>query len=154
MVDVMYVASAGGHLSELLSLKPLFDKHKSIIITEKTASTLKLKDEFKLKYVAYTSRQYMFKHIFLFTYNIFKAIGYILKYRPKVIITTGAHTGGIFVTVGKILGRKTIYIESMAKVESLSQTGKFVYNKVDRFYVQWEDLAKKYEKCEYLGRLK
>lgn len=154
MVDVMYVASAGGHMSELLALKPLFDKHSHIIITEKTDSTLKLKEELGLKYVAYTSRQYMFKHVFLFTYNIFKAIFYIIKYRPKVIITTGAHTGGVFVTVGKIFGKKTIYIESMAKVDSLSKTGNFVYNKVDKFYVQWKDLCEKYDKCIYLGRLK
>ncbi|MBR1884197.1 MAG: polysaccharide biosynthesis protein [Clostridia bacterium] len=154
MVDVMYVASAGGHLSELLELEPLFKKHSKVIITEKTESTLKLKEKYDLKYVAYGSKQYMYKYIFIFPYNIIKAMYYILKYRPKVIITTGAHTGGIFVTVGKILGKKTIYIESMAKVDSLSQTGKFVYNKVDKFYVQWEDLCKKYDKCKYLGRLK
>ncbi len=78
----------------------------------------------------------------------------IIKYNPDVIITTGAHTGGIFVTVGKILGKKTIYIESMAKVKEISKTGKFVYNKVDRFFGQWRELCEKYEKCEYIGRLK
>ena len=154
MIDVMFVASAGGHLSEIMQLSPLFEKYSNVIITEKTESTLKLKEKLKLKYVAYGSKQYMYKYIFIFPYNIIKSIYYILKYRPKVIVTTGAHTGGIFVTVGKILGKKTIYIESMAKVKELSKTGNFVYNKVDKFFVQWKDLEEKYEKCEYIGRLK
>ena len=154
MEKVMFVASCGGHLSELLQLEPLFKKYEPIIVTEKTESTLKLKEKYNLKYVAYGSKQYMYKYIFIFPYNIIRAIYLILKHNPKVIITTGAHTGGIFVTVGKILKKKTIYIESMAKVKELSKTGKFVYNKVDKFYVQWEDLCKKYEKCEYIGRLK
>ncbi len=154
MDKVMFVASAGGHLSEILQLEPLFKDYDVTIVTEKTPSTLKLKDRYDLKYVGYGSKQYMYKYIFIFPYNIIKSIYMILKYRPKVIITTGAHTGGIFVTVGRILGKKTIYIESMAKVEDLSKTGKFVYNIVDKFYVQWEDLCHKYSKCKYIGRLK
>ena len=154
MDKVMFVSSCGGHLSELLQFEPIFNKYETIIVTEKTESTLKLKEKYNLKYVAYGSKQYMYKYIFIFPYNIIRAIYLILKHKPKVIITTGAHTGGIFVTVGKIFGKKTIYIESMAKVKELSKTGKFVYNKVDKFYVQWEDLCKKYSKCEYIGRLK
>ncbi len=154
MEKVMFVSSCGGHLSELMQFEPLFKKYDVTLVTEKTKSTIKLKDTYNLKYVAYGSKQYMYKYIFIFPYNIIRAIYLILRYNPKVIITTGAHTGGIFVTVGKILGRKTIYIESMAKVKELSKTGKFVYNKVDKFYVQWEELCKKYDKCEYIGRLK
>ena len=154
MKKVMFVSSCGGHLSELLQFEPLFKKYETMIVTEKTQSTIKLKDKYNLKFVAYGSKQYMYKYIFIFPYNIIRAIYLILKYRPDVIITTGAHTGGIFVTVGKILKKKTIYIESMAKVKELSKTGNFVYNKVDKFFVQWEELCEKYEKCEYIGRLK
>ena len=53
----------------------------------------------------------------------------------------------------KLFGKKVIYIESLAKVNSLSVTGKMVYPFANKFYVQWEDLAKKYKKAEYLGRL-
>lgn len=154
MKRVMFVASAGGHLSEILELEPLFKDYNVTLVTENTPSTLNLKDKYNLKYVGYGSKQYMFRYVFIFTFNILKSIYLILRYRPKVIITTGAHTGGIFVTVGKILGKKTIYIESMAKVNDLSKTGKFVYNIVDKFYVQWEDLCLKYKKCKYIGRLK
>ena len=33
---VMFIASTGGHLSELLQLSPLFEKYDYTIVTEKT----------------------------------------------------------------------------------------------------------------------
>ena len=46
---VLFISSTGGHLKELLQLKSLFSKYDSYIITEKTASTIKMKDEYKDK---------------------------------------------------------------------------------------------------------
>jgi len=40
---VLFIASTGGHLSELLQLKSLFNKYNSYLITEKTKSTIGLK---------------------------------------------------------------------------------------------------------------
>ena len=123
MKKVMFVSSCGGHLSELLQFEPLFKKYETMIVTEKTQSTIKLKDKYNLKFVPY---------------NIIRAIYLILKYRPDIIITTGAHTGGIFVTVGKILKKKTIYIESMAKVKELSKTdetsGNNIFDRIKKFF--------------------
>ena len=42
---VLFISSTGGHLKELLQLKKLFGKYDSYLITEKTDSTKKLKDE-------------------------------------------------------------------------------------------------------------
>ena len=94
-------------------------------------------------------------NIFVFLYNVFKCISIVLKFKPDTVVTTGAHTGGIMCYVAKILRPKTkiIYIESLAKTNSLSMTGNNVYKIADKFYVQWQSLADKYEKAEYIGRL-
>ena len=42
---VLFISSTGGHLKELLQLKKLFNKYDSYLITEKTDSTKKLKNE-------------------------------------------------------------------------------------------------------------
>ena len=55
--------------------------------------------------------------------------------------------------IGKLFKAKIIYIETLAKIDSLSITGKNVYKIADKFYVQWKSLADKYEKAEYIGRL-
>lgn len=149
----MFVSSSGGHLTELLCLEPLFNLYDYILVTEKTSTTSKLSQKYNVKYVAYGSRRYMFKYIFVFIYNVFRFIYLMIRYKPKTIVTTGAHTGGIACVIGKAFNAKIIYIESLAKVKTLSVTGKNVYKIADKFYVQWKDLMQKYSKAEYIGRL-
>ena len=45
MKKILFVSSTGGHLNELLQLKPMFKKYDSYIVTEKTETNLKLKEE-------------------------------------------------------------------------------------------------------------
>jgi UDP-N-acetylglucosamine:LPS N-acetylglucosamine transferase len=150
---VIFVSSSGGHLTELLRLDKLFKEYEYLLVTEKTDITDKLKDKYNVDFLKYGSRHYFFKYIYVFTYNIFKSIKIIMKFKPNTIVTTGAHTGGIMCYIAKLFGAKIIYIESLAKTKSLSVTGKSVYLFADKFYVQWEELTKKYKKAEYLGRL-
>lgn len=46
-----------------------------------------------------------------------------------------------------------IYIESLARVDSLSVSGLLLLPISDRFIVQWEDLYLKYHRAEYYGML-
>ena len=46
MKRVVFVASTGGHLNEMMQLKELFDKYEYHIITEKTKSNLHLLDKY------------------------------------------------------------------------------------------------------------
>ena len=154
MKKVMFVSSSGGHLTELLKLKSLFFNYDYMLVTEKTKTSENLIDKYNVKYMNYGSRQYIFSYIFIFIFNVLRSIELIFTFKPDIVITTGAHTGGIVCFIAKIFGKKVIYIESMAKVNTLSMTGRFVYLFADKFYVQWEELECKYEKSEYLGRLR
>lgn len=153
MKKVMFVSSSGGHLTELLKLQSLFNNYNYMLVTEETETTKSLKEKYNVKYMMYGSRQYIFSYIFIFLYNIFRSIELMITFNPKVVVTTGAHTGGIVCFIAKLFGKKVIYIESLAKVNTLSLTGKLMYLIADKFYVQWEELAEKYKKSEYIGRL-
>jgi len=48
---------------------------------------------------------------------------------------------------------RIIFIETVARVYSLSLTGKILYRFADRFLVQWPELARRYVYAEYYGRL-
>lgn len=48
---------------------------------------------------------------------------------------------------------RIIYVESAARVKTLSLTGKILYLIADRFFVQWPKLLEKYKYAEYIGRL-
>lgn len=48
---------------------------------------------------------------------------------------------------------RVIYIESLARVNNLSLSGRLIMPIADRFLVQWKPLAEKYQMAEYYGIL-
>lgn len=153
MKKVIFVSSSGGHFSEILKLEKLFNEYDYVLVTEKTDVTTIYKNKYNMQFLKYGPNNNKLNYICTVIYNSFKCLNIILKYKPQTIITTGAQVGGIMCFIGHLLGKKIIYIESLAKIDSLSITGKNVYKFADKFYVQWESLANKYEKAEYIGRL-
>lgn len=153
MKKVIFAASSGGHLTELLKVQELFDEYDYLLVTEKTDVTKDLANKYNMKYVKYGPCKNRLKYIWTIIVNLFIAIKIVVKFKPDTIVSTGAQIGGFFCYVGKFFGAKVIYIETMAKIKELSGTGHNVYKIADKFYVQWKNLAEKYEKAEYIGRL-
>ena len=152
---VLFIASTGGHLSELMQLKPLFDYYDYRIITEKTPSNLSLKKKYKNKvsFVIYGTgtKDHKFTYLFKLLFNCFIELFNYIKFRPKYIVTTGAHIAGPMCCIGKIFGSKIIFIETFANINTKTITGKIVYKFADLFLVQWEDMLKLYPKAKYWG---
>lgn len=153
MKKVIFAASSGGHLTELLKVQELFKEYNYILVTEKTDVTKELDNKYNMKYVKYGPCKNKFKYIWTIITNIFKTIYIVARFRPDTVVSTGAQIGGFFCYVGKLFGAKVIYIETMAKIKELSGTGNNVYKIADKFYVQWKNLEEKYDKAEYIGRL-
>ena len=153
MKKVLFVASSGGHLSEMLKLESIFKCYEYYLVTESTSVTDALDSKYNMIYLKYGPNSNFFKYIYISIYNLIKCFRVINKFRPETIVTTGAQVGGFMCFIGKLFKCKIIYIESLAKTKTLSKTGEIVYKFADKFYVQWESLAKNYEKAEYLGRL-
>ena len=152
---VLFISSTGGHLSELLQLKPLFKKYDYHIITEKDKTNKNLKEEYKEKisYLPYGTRSKLFTYIFKYLFLIFKTIFLYIKIRPKYIVTTGTHTAGPMCYLGKIFGSRIIYIETYANKNTKTATGRLVYPIADLFIVQWEEMLKLYPKAVYGGSI-
>ena len=148
---VMFVSSVGGHLTQMLELKSLFNDYDYVLVTEKTEVTIDLKEKYHMDYLLYGSRQYWFKYIFIFLYNFFKSIYLFIKYRPSVIVTTGTHTAVCLCYLGWILRKKVIFIESFAKRTSPTLSGRIVYPIATTFIVQWKSMLKFYPKAKYFG---
>lgn len=152
---VLYISSTGGHLEELMQLKPLFKKYDYRIITEKDKANEKLKEEYgkKLDFLPYGTRAKIFSYIFKYLWLCIKTIYLYIKIRPKVIITTGTHTAGPMCYLGKIFGSKIIYIETFANTNKKTATGRLIYPIADLFIVQWEEMLKIYPKAIYGGSI-
>jgi len=78
---------------------------------------------------------------------------YILLFRPEVVVSCGTGlTVPIFYSA-HILKVKTVFIESMSRVESLSITGRMLLGKTSLFFVQWPMLARRTHGTVYGGQL-
>lgn len=151
--NVMFISSTGGHLTEMMQLKELFNKYDYYIITEKTKSNLSMKEKYKnsVGFLVFGTKDHMLTYPFKLIYNCFKSLYYYLKVHPDYIITTGAHTAGPMCCIGKILGSRIIYIESFANITTKTVTGRLLYNISDKFIVQWESMKKLYPNSEFGG---
>ncbi len=152
-MKVLFIASTGGHLSELMQLKPMFNDYDYHLITEKTKTTADLKDVFgdKLDYLLFGTKDHLFSYIFKFGFNIFKSLILFIKLRPKFIITTGTHTAVPICFIGKLFGSKIIYIETFANIETKTLAGRILYPIADLFIVQWESMLELYPNAVYKG---
>lgn len=148
-MKIVFAASSGGHLEQLLMLKPLMEKYDSVLVTEKTdysAGDMGIK--------TYYMRQINRKEaLFLpkLLANSWRSLVLIVKERPKVMITTGVLAVIPLALLIKLFGGKLIYIESFAKVCSKNLTGNLLYQFADQFYVQWEEMLKLYPNAIYKG---
>lgn len=150
---VLFIASTGGHLNELLQVKSLFNKYQYHIITEKTKIDKSLKEEYrdKVSYLIYGTKKYPIKYLFKFTANCFISLFYFFKYQPEVVVTTGTHTAVPMCYIAKIFGSKIIFIETFANRTTGTVSGRIVYPIADVFVVQWEEMFKIYPKAECWG---
>ena len=150
---IMFISSTGGHFNEMSQLKELTNKYEYYLVTEKTPDKMYLKDKYpgKVSYLVYGTKDHFWIYPFKLLYNSFKSLFIYFKFRPAVIITTGAHTAGPMCCIGKIFGSKIIFIESMANITTKTITGRIVYHFADMFIVQWESMLKFYPKAKYGG---
>lgn len=151
MKKVMFICSVGGHLTQMLQIKKIFNKYNYVLVTEKTGVTESMKDQYNMEYLTYGSRKYIIKYLFIFSFNILKSLFLFAKYRPQVIVTTGTHTAVPMCYIGKLFGKKIIYIESFAKRTSPTLSGRMVYPIANVFVVQWKSMLQFYPKAVYWG---
>lgn len=144
-----FVSSSGGHWEELMCLKPLTENYDSFFVTEEGGQALdsKLNNLYEVAQINRKEKFFIatFLRLFIRAYRILR------REKPDFIITTGALAAFPFCLLGKLLHKKVIYIESFARVEGKSLTGKLVYPFADLFIVQWSDMLKFYPKAVYVG---
>ena len=92
-------------------------------------------------------------------YAMVHAVFLVLRCRPSLLLTNGPGTCipvCICAYALRLLGIKhvtIVYVESIARVKTLSLSGKIVIRFADHFLVQWPQLAAMHPRAKYIGRL-
>ncbi len=144
---VLVVASAGGHWQQLMMVREAFDHHEVLFMTTKdgiaqqsNASPFVIVPDCNRNQPIAVLR------------SIFSVSKVVLRFRPQIIITTGAMPGFLALLCGQLVRSKTVWVDSFANPEVMTMSGRYSKKIATLCLVQWEDLAKR-ESVEYAGRV-
>lgn len=151
---IIFIASSGGHLTQLLNLSPLFKCNRSFLITEFDESTAKIDYEnLKVYYLPETRKLHLLKYLWGNFKSLILSVQYFFQIKPDVVISTGAGICVYMCYMAKLFNKKVIFIETFAAIDGKSKAGKLIYPIADRFYIQWENMKKYYPKSIFKGTL-
>jgi len=133
---LLAVASGGGHWIELLRLRPAFDGANFHYVT--------VRDEYRsdvpgacFSVVCDATQWDRLKLV----WQALQILWIVVRVRPDVVISTGAAPGYFAVRIGRLLGARTIWVDSLANVEELSTAGRMAGKHADLWLTQWPELA-------------
>ena len=107
---ICLVSSCGGHFMELMQLLPAVKEQDFYIVTEKNIASKAIVEKYRHYYLVQQERKSL-SFLFKFAYNIIASFLYLIKENPSIIITTGAGASYPTCKLGKLLGKKVIYVE-------------------------------------------
>ena len=143
-MKICLTCSHGGHLTEILQLMDAFKGHDVFFITYEGLRTRELDNKYTMKNLG--------KNPLRFLVSVPKVFKILLREKPDIIISTGSEIAIPVFYVARILGIRTMFIESLCRVKEPSLSGRIVYPVSGVFLVQWKQLLDKFgKKAQYWG---
>jgi UDP-N-acetylglucosamine:LPS N-acetylglucosamine transferase len=144
---LLALASGGGHWIQLLRLRDAF--------TDYDVAFVSMFDSYRDTVAG--SRYHVVPDASRFDLKSFvpvfwKALKIIATERPKVIVTTGSAPMLAFILIGRLTGRRTLWIDSIANSQRMSSSGRMARKIAHKVISQWPDVAEA-EGVEYWGRV-
>ena len=133
---VLAVCSGGGHWIQMKRLAPAFDGFDLTYATVTCSDQDRLLPARVLR-IPDANRDTKFKLILL----TLRLTWIVARYRPTVVISTGAAPGYLAVRLGRLVGAKTLFMDSIANAEELSLSAKMVIPYADVTLSQWTSVA-------------
>jgi UDP-N-acetylglucosamine:LPS N-acetylglucosamine transferase len=133
---ILAIASGGGHWIQLLRLRPAF---MGADITYASVNAALAADVEGHRF--YRFRDANRQHKLALLLQVFKIAWILLKVRPDVIVSTGASCGYVAIRMGRMLGARSLFIDSIANAERLSLSGHMACRHANLMLTQWPHLA-------------
>jgi UDP-N-acetylglucosamine:LPS N-acetylglucosamine transferase len=134
---VLAVSSGGGHWVQLRRLRPAFEGFETVWMTVDAGYREELGAD--RLYVVNDATRWNRAGLVVCALRVFWAL---LRVRPHVVVTTGAAPGFFAVVLGKLLGARTVWIDSIANADVLSGSGTWIGRFADLWLTQWPHLAR------------
>lgn len=150
-MKICFAATRGGHLQEISCLRRIAEENESFLLTE--SGDFDEREKLLCEKVYYVRQINRREALFIphFIQICFVSLKILFREKPDCIISTGACATVPIIFLGKIFRKKVIFIESFARVDRPSLTGRLVYPIADVFLIQWEELKGAFPKAIYTG---
>lgn len=133
---LLAISSGGGHWVQLLRLRPAFEGAQVIYATVKEGYRSDVGDcEFRVIEDGNLSNKWALLK------SAFSILRLLLVERPDAVVSTGAAPGYFAIRFGKLLGMRTVWVDSIANADELSMSGKKAGGCADLWLTQWAHLA-------------
>jgi hypothetical protein len=133
---VLAVASAGGHFNQLMQLRPGFAGHDVLYLTtlEGLAAQFGAAPAARIPDCNANTPLRVLACLAVTGWRV-------LRFRPDVVISTGALPGVIALAWGRMIGARTLWIDSIANAETLSASGRLARRLAHLTLSQWPAVA-------------
>lgn len=143
----LMVCSSGGHLAQLIALRPWWSGYRTRWVTFPTADAKDLLAGQDLVAAAHPTTRNL--------RNLVRNTGLALRMlrhdRPDVIISSGAGVAVPFFVLGKLMGIPTVYLEVFDRLDTATLTARLCRPFTDRMLVQWDEQEVLYRGAVVVG---
>jgi UDP-N-acetylglucosamine:LPS N-acetylglucosamine transferase len=145
----MLVGSAGGHLAQLMRLRPWWQDHDRTWVTfDKPDARSLLAGESVIWAYHPTTR-----NIPNLVRNFVLAVRHVRRVRPDLVVSTGAAVAVPFFVVARLLRIPVVYVEVFDRIDSPTLSGRLCRPIATRFCVQWPEQQAHYPGSIVIGPL-
>jgi UDP-N-acetylglucosamine:LPS N-acetylglucosamine transferase len=144
---ILMVCSSGGHLSQLVALRPWWEQHERMWVTFDTADARALLEHESVVY-GYSPTT---RNVPNLLRNSALARKVMADFRPELVFSDGAGIAVPYFYLARAFGARTAYLEVIDRIDSASLTGRLVYPVTDSFLVQWPEQTKLYPEAAVVG---
>jgi beta-1,4-N-acetylglucosaminyltransferase len=148
-VKAMLVSSSGGHLLQLHRLKPWWEQLERVWVTFDKPDSRSLLAGEDVRWAYHPTTRSALNLV----RNLGLAWRLLRRYRPDVVISTGAGVAFPFFVLARLFRAKTVYIEVYDRIDVPTLTGRLCYPLASRFLLQWPAQKRFYPRGEVIGRL-
>lgn len=149
---MLLVCSTGGHLLQLLALRGAWGEFSRVWVTfDKSDARSLLVGERVVYAHGPTNRNFGLLAVRNLLQNLLGAFRLLRLVRPRVVVTTGAGVAVPYAWIGRALGARIVYVESLTRIEQPSLSFRLIAPVASRIYAQWPELSESVPKARYVG---
>lgn len=141
---ILAISSSGGHWVQLRAIVGNVRGRVTYITTAAPAEELRE----QVYYVPDANKDQPLKLLS----SALRIVGLLIRLRPTHVVTTGAAPGCLAVLAGRLLGKRVIFVDSIANAEKISLSGRIAARLGVLTLTQWPHLADRHG-VRYVGNV-